>query len=220
MFLGHIGVALAAKKVAPKTSLGTLFFATELADLLWPIFLLVGWEQVRVAPEITRVTPLDFISYPLSHSLVAQVIWAVALGLVYFATRGSARAAWIVGGCVVSHWFLDFVSHRPDMPVFPHGPYVGLGLWYSLPATMVVELGLLGLGVGLYLQTTRTNDSIGRFGFWSLILLLIALWIFTLFGPPPPDNARVIALSGLGLWLVVVWAGWVDHHRSLAPARA
>src|SRR5579862_972440 len=121
MFLGHFGVALAAKKAAPKASLGTLFLAAQLADLLWPVFLMLGWEQVRIEPGNTRITPLDFVAYPWSHSLVMQIVWAVLLAFVYFATRRDARTAVIVGACVPTHWLLDWITHRPDMPLVPGG---------------------------------------------------------------------------------------------------
>jgi hypothetical protein len=90
MFLGHFGVALTAKKVAPKASLGMLVLAAQFADLLWPIFLLPGWEQVRISPGDTRFTPLDFISYPYSHRLLAELLWGLAIGAVYFVFRKDA----------------------------------------------------------------------------------------------------------------------------------
>jgi hypothetical protein len=136
MFLGHFGVALAAKKAAPKASLGTLVLAAQLADLLWPVFLLLGWEKVRIAPGNTRVTPLEFTSYPYSHSLVAQLLWGLAIGIVYFAFRRDGRSALIVAFVVPSHWVLDYVAHRPDMPIVPGGPRYGLGMWNSLPLTL------------------------------------------------------------------------------------
>src|SRR5712692_10106137 len=121
MFLGHFGVALAAKELAPRTSLGALVLAAQFADLLWPIFLLTGLEQVRIAPGITRATPLDFVHYPITHSLVGQALWGLALGLLYFSLRRNAKSAVIVGACVVSHWFLDVIVHRPDLPVVSSG---------------------------------------------------------------------------------------------------
>src|SRR5438128_3331704 len=172
MFLGHFGVALAVKELAPRASVGTLVLAAQFADLLWPIFLLAGLEQVRIAPGITRATPLDFVHYPITHSLVGQALWGVALGLLYFSLRRNAKSAVIVGACVVSHWFLDVIVHRPDLPVFPQGPFVGLGLWNSLPATVAIECGLLALGLTLYLRATRARDRIGVYGLWSLIVVL------------------------------------------------
>jgi len=158
MFLGHFGVAMAAKKAAPKASLGTLVLAAQFADLLWPVFLLLGWERVRIAPGITRVTPLDFVSYPWSHSLLMDLAWGTALGAVYFALRRDGRGAWVVGACVPSHWVLDWIAHRPDMPLYPGGPRFGLGLWNSVPATLVVELVLFVAGAAIYLIATRKGS--------------------------------------------------------------
>jgi membrane-bound metal-dependent hydrolase YbcI (DUF457 family) len=214
MFLGHFGVALAAKKAAPEISLGTLVLAAQLADGLWPIFLLLGWERVRIAPGITRASPLDFVHYPITHSLVGQLAWGAALGLLYFALRRNAKNALVIGACVVSHWVLDAIVHRPDMPGFPHGPFVGLGLWNSLPATVVVECGLLAIGLAVYLRTMRAKDRIGVYALWSFIAVLVAGWISAVFGPPPP-NARALAFGALAMWLTVPWAAWADRHREL-----
>jgi hypothetical protein len=173
MFLGHFAVALGAKRAAPRTSLGTLVFAAQFADMLWPIFLLLGLEQVRIAPGVTRVSPFDFISYPWSHSLVAQLVWGFALGIVYFAAARNMRNAIIVGACVPSHWLLDFISHRPDMPLYPGSACYGLGLWKSLPATLAVELALFGIGIGVCLRTTRQKGRFDSYPLWSLLILLL-----------------------------------------------
>lgn len=211
MFVGHFGVALAAKRLAPGTSLGTLILGAQFADLLWPILLLLGLEQVRIAPGITRMTPLDFTHYPISHSLVSLTGWGVALGLLYFAVRRSAKGAWVLGACVVSHWFLDALMHRPDMPVFPNGPFIGLGLWNSLPATLAAEGGAFALGLAVYLRSTRAADRVGVFAFWSLMALLVVLWLGAIFGPPP--SARVLAITSLCAFLILPWAAWADRHR-------
>jgi len=216
MFIGHFGVALAAKKVAPKTSLGTLILAAQFADLLWPIFLLFGLEQVRIAPGITRVTPLDFTHYPISHSLVGQVGWGVALGLLYFGVRRYTRGAYVAGACVVSHWFLDALMHRPDMPIFPSGPFVGLSLWNSLPATLAAEGALFAFGLAVYLRATRATDRTGVLAFWSLMGLLVALWLAAVFGPPPP-SVRVLAITSLSGVLILPWAMWANRHREYLP---
>jgi hypothetical protein len=212
MFLGHFAVALGAKKAAPRASLGALVFGAQLADLLWPIFLLLGWEQVRIVPGITRVTALDFISYPYSHSLFAQILWAVAVGFVYFAVRGNARAAIVLAACVPSHWVLDYVFHRPDMPLFPGGARYGLGLWNSLAATLAVELILFATGIVLYLTATVAKDRAGQWALWSLLILLLLLYLGSAFGPPPPSE-HALSVTALALWLTVPWAAWADRHR-------
>jgi hypothetical protein len=219
MFIGHYGVALAAKRLAPRASLGTLVLAAEFVDALWPIFLMVGIEHVRIAPGITRVSPLDFYDYPISHSLLTGIGWAAAFGLIYFALRRYARGAWLAAALVLSHWFLDALVHRPDMPLTPNGRVVGLGLWNSLAATVVVEGGLLVLGLVLYLRTTAARDGIGHWAFWTLIVLLSAIWISSLRGLPPP-SLRALEWSALSLWITVPWAWWADRHRDTRQAFA
>ncbi|HUJ49058.1 MAG TPA: hypothetical protein VLW25_02640 [Bryobacteraceae bacterium] len=214
MFLGHFAVALGAKKAAPQASLGALVFGAQLADLLWPIFLLLGWEQVRIDRGATRVTPLDFVSYPYSHSLLAELLWGLAIGLVYFAIRRNARAAIAVSLCVPSHWLLDYISHRPDMPLIPDGPRYGLGLWNSPAATLAVELVLFAIGIALYLNATRARDRIGHWALWPLLILLLAVYIGPSSSAPPPSE-RAIALTTLALWITVPWAAWADAHRSI-----
>lgn len=142
MFLGHFAVAFAAKPAAPSVSLGTLFFACQWVDLMWPLFLLAGLERVEIKPGITAFTPLDFVYYPWTHSLVMGVSWAAAFGLLYLSIRGSGKAALIVAAVLLSHWFLDLVAHRPDLPLAPGSETRwGFGLWNSIPATLLVEVG-------------------------------------------------------------------------------
>ncbi len=215
MFIGHIGLALAAKSVAPKPLLGTLTLAAQWADGLWPIFLLLGWEQVRIVPGITAVTPLLFVSYPYTHSLIADVFWGVILGGVYFALRRDRNAAFWLFALVISHWVLDFISHRADMPLWPGGAMYGLGLWYSVPATLFVEFGLFGFGVVVYARVTRPRDRLGSVLLWIFIAVLAVIYLMSVFGPPPP-SVEVLAWSGLLGWLFLAWAYWIDRHRERA----
>lgn len=212
MFIGHFGLALAAKKVAPRPSLGTLLLAALLVDGVWPVFLLLRWESVEIVPGITTVTPLLFVSYPWTHSLVAGAFWAALLGGGYFLLRRDRAGAWWLVALVLSHWVLDFISHRPDMPLWPGGPKVGLGLWYSLPATLVVEFALFGTGAWLYVSATRTLDRIGTYTLAAFLVTLPAIYLSAVFGPPPP-SVQVLAWSGLLGWLFMAWAYWIDRHR-------
>jgi hypothetical protein len=214
MFLGHYGVALAAKKAAPKASLGTFVLAAQFADLLWPIFLLLGWEHVTIAPGTTRVTRLEFTSYPYSHSLVAQLWWGLALGIVYFIFRRDTRSALVAALVVPSHWVLDYVVHRPDLPIVSGGPRYGLGIWNSLPLTLIVEFALYVTGIAVYLNTTRGKDQVGQYALWSLLSFLVVSYLGSIFGPPPP-SVQVLELTALAIWLTVPWAAWADRHRSL-----
>lgn len=216
MFLGHFGVAFGAKRWAPSAGLGALFLAAQFADLLWPTLLLAGAERVAIAPGITAVTPLDFQHYPVSHSLVAAFGWALLIGAAYYAMFRSRRAALVIGLLVASHWFLDLMAHRPDLPLVPGSEVrVGLGLWNSLPATLAVELALLGAGAWLYARATRARDAIGRWALAGLLAFLLAIQAMNVLGPPPPGVAA-IAWAGQAQWLLVLWAFWVDRHRALA----
>jgi len=214
MFIGHFGVAFGAKRAARRVSLGTLFLAAQFIDLLWPIFLLVGLERVRIAPGITRVTPLDFEHYPISHSLLAVLGWAVLLGCAHFLLRRERRAALIVAALVLSHWLLDLLVHRPDLPLAPGvNTLVGFGAWYSMPVTLLLEVPLFLAGVWLYARVTIAKDGRGRWALWALVAFLLVIHAANLFGPPPPD-VTAIAWAGQLQWLLVIWAYWVDRHRS------
>ena len=212
MFIGHFGVALAAKKVTPRTSLGSLFFAAQFLDLLWPLFLLLGWEHVRIAPGITRMTPMDFYDYPITHSFVMAVAWSAVVGTGYYFIRKNARDAWVMGVAVVSHWILDVLVHRPDLPVWPGGPKVGLGLWNSWVLEILLEIAIFATGAWFYCSVTRARDQVGRFALWTLFLFLIVSWVASLSSAPPP-NERAVAWVTLSMWILVPWAWWADRHR-------
>ncbi len=213
MFLGHMALGLAAKRAAPRVSLATWFVAVQLVDLIWPLMLLLGLEHVRIAPGITAFTPLDFYDYPITHSLVGGAVWAALFAGVWLVRSqneraGAGRVAMLLAAAVLSHWVLDAASHRPDVPVLPHGPYVGLGLWNSVPATLAVELTLFAAGLAIYLRSGASGAR--RVSFWLLIAFLIVAYFAAAFGPPPPD-VRTLAWSGLALWLLVPWARWADR---------
>jgi len=163
LFIGHYGVGFAGKRAAPRVSLGWWFLAVQLVDLLWPIFLLLGWEEVRIHPGDTVLTPLEFRHYPITHSLAGGVGWGLLLALVYRAFKGRSRDAFLLGCGVVSHWLLDAIVHRPDLPLFPgSATRIGLGLWNHVAATLVLELGLFFAGLVLYLRMTRARGVAGH----------------------------------------------------------
>src|SRR6266545_7225316 len=147
MFIGHFALGFAAKRMAPRLNLAVLFIAAQLADLLWPVFLLLGLEQVPIDPGNTPFTPLDFVRYPFSHSLLMLCVWGVLLGWIVSAPDRPRRLV-VIAGLVVSHWVLDVITHRPDIPLVPFGgPKLGLGLWYSVAGTAIVEVAMFAAGV-------------------------------------------------------------------------
>lgn len=215
MFIGHFALSFAAKRAAPRTSLGMTFVAAQLADLCWPIFLLLGWEQVAIAPTGNPFLTLDFTSYPWSHSLLTEVCAGLLLGGAYFAITRYSRGALIVGVLVPSHWLLDLIVHVPDLPLYPGGAArLGLGLWRSPVATAIVELALFAAGVFVYTRATRARDRIGRFALWGLVAFLLLLYATSAFSPPPP-NVSALAWTALIGWPLVLWPWWVDRHRSV-----
>jgi len=227
MFLGHYGVAFAAKRFAPRTTLGPLTFAAQFLDELWPILLLLGVEHVRIAPWLIRqssstvaggrhatsTTPLEFVYYPFSHSLLMAVVWAALIGGFYFLLRRYGRGAWVIALLVVSHWLLDLPMHRGDLPLWPgaSSPKVGWGLWDVFILTYIIEFTIYFAGLFMYVRATRARDRVGAWGLWVYAILLPLIFLASN-GPPPP-SVQALAWTALGIWLFVPLAWWVDKHR-------
>jgi membrane-bound metal-dependent hydrolase YbcI (DUF457 family) len=215
MFIGHFAVGFASKRWAPQASAGALVMAPLLLDLLWPLFLLTGLETVRIDPGNTAFTPLDLHDYPYTHSLLTALLWSLLAGGAYMAATRYRRGAVVVGAGVFSHWVLDFITHRPDMPLYPGSTsYVGLGLWQSRPGTVLVESAMFVGALVLYARTTRPRDRLGGAALWSMVALLVLLYAATALGPPPP-NVGAIITAGFAGWLFIPWAWWIDRHRAL-----
>lgn len=218
MFIGHFGVGFGAKALAPNVSLGSLFLAAQFIDLLWPTFLLLGLERVEIQPGITKVTPLHFVHYPLSHSLLAVLGWAVLFALVYQFVRRYPRGTIVLALAVVSHWLLDLIVHRPDLPLYPGSTLVGLGLWSSVTATLAVELAIFFIGLWLYFRSTAADDAVGRWALWGLVGFLLLIYLANVFGSPPP-SVTVLAWVGQAQWLLIAWGYWIDRHRRAVVSR-
>ena len=217
MFIGHFGVALAAKRIAPRTSLGTLVMAAQFVDLIWPFFLLLGVERVIVAPGTTAVTPLDFVSYPISHSLLADIGWAFLFAGVYRIVKRDTRGAVCLWFVVISHWLLDALSHAPDLPLYPGSSIeVGLGLWNSPVWTFLIESAIFILGIRIYTRATRPLDRLGTLAFRTLVAFLFLFYCVNFFGPPPPSE-KAVMWGAFGMWVFVAWGYWLDRHRFVAP---
>lgn len=215
MFLAHYGLGLAAKRIAPRTSLGTLWIAAQFLDLIWPIFLLAGIERVEIDPGNTVVTPLDFVSYPFSHSLLAAAGWSLLLAGIYWLVRRDGSGTAIIALLVASHWVLDALVHRPDLPLYPGSSrMVGLGLWNSWRITLLLEGVIFVWGVAVYRGGTRPRDAVGRYAFRTLVFFLVLVYLGSLVGPPP-SSSQYVAIVALGQWLLILWAYWVDRHREV-----
>lgn len=214
MFIGHFAVGFAAKRVVPQVSLAALLLAALFADVLWPVLVLAGVETVEIAPGATAYTPLRFVSYPWSHSLLLLSVWGVVAGAAYRGVFGGRRSFVVIAALVVSHWVLDWITHAPDMPLYPGGPAVGLTLWNSVPGTMVVESAMLAVGVWLYLRSTSAGDRIGRWALSAFVGTLAFIYLANSFSPTPPPSVQAICLVAIlaGI-LFPLWAWWADAHR-------
>jgi hypothetical protein len=215
MLVGHIAAGLVAKRITPKISLGSAVMASLLPDLLWCIFLITGLEHVHFKPGRGAANYFDTSDIALSHSLLMDAMWAALFAASYFFLRRYARGAWILFAAVLSHWLLDFASHRPDMPLAPGvQKYFGLGLWTSLPATVLLEGGFWLLAIILYLRSTRTRRGAGPYVFWGMVALLTLAWYNNITGPPPPSPLAAGIASLIFFSLVVAWAYWMEKIRA------
>lgn len=210
MFIGHFAAGFASKKINHSLSLAMMFIAVQFLDLLWPILVLLGIETVAIQEGITKLTPLDFIHYPYSHSLLMAIVWGIVFGLVYFIITKKGQNAVILGVLVLSHWVFDLVVHRPDLPLSPFSDYkVGLGMWNFPVIEIIIELGLFCAGVYLYYTTRKPEKKIA---FWSLIGFLLIFQAMNFFGPLPPDPMSV-AIGANFIWIFVIWAWWIEREK-------
>jgi len=217
MFIGHAAAALAAKPLAPRVNLAVTLAAAYWLDIVWPALVLAGVERAAIAPGDTAFTPLHFSHYPWSHSLAAAVVWSVLFGLACV-RRFGRQPALLMGALVLSHWLLDAIAHRPDLPLWPGGARrIGLGLWNSVPATLLVEGAMFAAGVWLYARAAPARDRTGALAFWGLVLFFLAAYLGDAFGPPPPNMTAVAVVGLIGAAIIVALAAWADRHRG-APA--
>jgi membrane-bound metal-dependent hydrolase YbcI (DUF457 family) len=177
------------------------------------VLLAFGFEQVAIEPGNTVVTPLNFISYPYSHSLLFLVLWGLSFAFAYEKLSGTRGAFLILAALVLSHWILDFVTHRPDLPLYPGGALFGLGLWKSMPLTMAVEVPIYAAGVWIYARATRPKDAIGRWAFRAFVAFLAFIYLGNLMGPPPPSVPAIYLLGTIGSVVLLAWSWWIDAHR-------
>ena len=195
MFVGHYGVSFAAKKLDRTIPLWLLFIAVQWLDVMWAPLVLLGVERVRIVPGITASNPLDLYYMPYTHSLVG---------------RRNPVAAMVIAGAVFSHWILDFVVHRPDLPLYDNTAKVGLGLWNVAALAFAVEAALLFAGMYVYFRM-----GVGRkvamivFGF-----AMLGGHAVTFFGAPPTSDraAAIAALTAYVAFALVI--------RFLEPAPA
>ena len=220
MFVGHYGPSFAIKSVRPEIPLWLLFIAVQLVDVAWAILVLMGVEKVRIVPGITASNPFDLYYMPFTHSLVAAIFWSVAAALLVRPLLGLttlAAAVW-VGAAVFSHWVLDLLVHRPDLPLYDDTMKVGLGLWNHPVIAFSVEAVLLFGGMVLYLERTTPINSIGRIGPLVFGVVMLAIQGYVFFGPPPPSPAAFAITALVSYVLFAAIAEWLARQRKDAAA--
>ncbi len=217
MFIGHFAVGLGAKKMAPELNLGILFIACQLLDLIWPVLVLMGIEKVSVDHFATAVTPLNFEHYPYSHSLVMTIFYSLLVGIATGLVFRSKRLGVTLGLVTSSHWILDFVTHRPDLPIWFNGQKFGLGLWNSVSLSVSIELIIFAVGTVFYIRSKSNMSRKRKAWFWSLILFFLVIYAGNIFGPKPPIEAspNMIAGPAMAMWLIVLWGYLVDKKISI-----
>jgi LexA-binding, inner membrane-associated putative hydrolase len=213
MFLGHLAVGFASKRLAPEMRLAALLAAPILLDLTWAVLVLAGVETVRIVPGYTAASPLAFVAYPWSHSLVAALGWTIVAGVVAQRVTGRSRAGAVIAAGVASHWVLDLVSHAPDVPLWPGGPRYGFALWNSVPATVIVEGCLFAGAIVLYVLATPGRSRTGVTALWSFVAFAVATFAWILFGPPPPSGSAIAAMV-LAEALFIPWALLIESRRT------
>lgn len=220
MFVGHYGPSFAIKSLRPAIPLWLLFIAVQLVDMAWAVLVLLGVEKVRIVPEITASNPLDLYYMPYTHSLVAAIFWSVVVAvLVRLLPRVATRSAAVwIGVAVFSHWVLDFLVHRPDLPLYGNSMKIGLGLWNYPAVALSLEAALLSGGMILYLRVTKPINAIGRIGLPVFAVVMLAIQSYVLFGPPPASPAAA-AMTALVLYVVfAALAEWLARQRRHAAA--
>jgi membrane-bound metal-dependent hydrolase YbcI (DUF457 family) len=216
VFIGHYAVGFASKKLAPRTSLAWFVAGATLLDLLFPLFVILGWESAHFVEGPTPFLRISLDDYPWSHSLLMAAVWSVVFALGCWAVTRTGRAALVAGLAVFSHWILDLLTHGPDLPLYPGGTArVGLGLWDSTAGTVAVEGLMFALGIWIYARMTQARDRVGRWALWGLVAFLALSYAGNLASGSEPDPT-VFAWVGLVLgWGMVWWAGWIDRHRQV-----
>jgi len=211
MFVGHYGIALAAKRLSPRTSLGWTFLAVQFLDVLWVPAILLGIEHARMIPGYLPASNIKFTDFPWTHSLVMAIAWS------WLVFRFSKSA--VLGGCVFSHWVLDWVVHARDLPLYRGGPEVGLGLWHYRAGTLAVESAILIAGLWVYLRATQAKTTMGRYGMIVFAGLLIAIDVANLYGESSASGnvGAGVIFAEVAYCTFAGIAYWLDRMREPSP---
>jgi membrane-bound metal-dependent hydrolase YbcI (DUF457 family) len=223
MFVGHYGVAFAARRVSPRLSLALLFLAVQFLDVLFAVFVLLEIEKLRIVHGFTAYNPYELYWMPYSHSLAGALVWSALTGWVFWVAsrrlppKERRLASVVLAGAVFSHFVLDLPMHTPDLPLWPGAgaPKIGLGLWNHRFAAIAAELVVLAAGGWIYLRGSRARSSLARIGTLAFATFLVVLTVATPF-QPDPSSPRAFAAMALAAYLALAGvAGLVDRGRSL-----
>jgi hypothetical protein len=219
MFVGHYGVAFAARGVEKKLPLWAYFLAVQWVDVVWTMLVFFGVERVSIQPGVNPSGPLVFDYYPYTHSLAAGAAWAAIAFMGYRVItrmRGSQRVAAILALAVLSHWFLDFMVHQPDLDIYDETRKVGLGLWNHPVIEVIVEYLLLFGGMLFYFRKSPKLSMKRRIAMVVLCIFMSLVQLAGSFGPPPA-SVKIMAVSGFVIYLLFTGlAAWAEGRRAKA----
>jgi hypothetical protein len=203
MFVGHYSVAFAAKSHKNKIPLWVLFIAVQFLDYIWATLVLLGIEKLRVIKGFTAGSMLDSYFHPYSHSLIAAIVWSCIAGLAYkiFCSRYGCLcrkyAAFIVGVAVFSHWVLDLIAHPRDLAIYDNTWKVGFGFWNYRDPEFALEIGLLAIGIVLYLA----RNAMPAIRKAAVIAFGIALVVIQVGDTYVPRNPLTDKATAMGVWI-------------------
>jgi hypothetical protein len=175
----------------------------SVSRLIWATLVLLGIEKLRVIKGFTAGSMLDSYFHPYSHSLIAAILWSVVAAIAYktVCSRHGCLyrkyAALIVGLAVFSHWVLDLIAHPRDLAIYDDTWKVGFGLWNYRDPEFALEIGLLGVGIMLYL--TRNAMPAIRKG--AVITFGVALVVIQIGDTYVPRNPLTDKATAMGVWI-------------------
>jgi len=221
MFAGHIGIALAAARVEPRINVGIFAAAALLLDFLLWLFILFGFESVAIPVDFPRTHQPEFV-FPYSHSLLASLLWSILAAVLAFLLLGSRvgekklRSALLIAAVVFSHWLLDALVHRPELPITLAASHqVGLGLWNNMPVALVVEAVLVLVGAILFFP----GCDLSRRKRLALFALSLLVFVFTALGmtvaPSPPSTTAMAGSSLATIFMVCLFIGFLGHGAGI-----
>ena len=165
MIAGHFGFAALVKSREPTAPLWGLMLATVSLDVVFIPLLLTHVESVQpIHPGYGGL----IIHADYTHSVVGMILISSVLGLA-FLPRWGQRVAAVIALVAMSHWVLDLIVHRPDMPILPGNmgdlPRLGFGLWEQPRVAALLELVLVAAGTLMYWRAAnKVSVAAGRSG--------------------------------------------------------